>query len=486
MKKIIPIILSLFISTLSLQAKDASTEDKITGLYIAFFKRSADKSGLDYWKQRAENAINSGGKSLDVLKELSLGFSRHEVFISTYSALSDRNFVESIYRNSLGQEGDEAGIVGWVDALTGGISRSDMVAEFINTSLITDLTSENYPSLTTQELELAQTRQNLIVNKVAVAVKFTNTLGDKTDIGSGSVENDPAYLASINIIADVTDDDATVSTNIDFLNDIKDDSNPIERINSRNSEENQNPVANAGLDKSVTVNQSISIIGSGTDSDGTIVSYEWKKGDEVLGTTATITYIPTLVGTDTLTLTVTDNDGLTATDSVSIVVSDSDAHQIPLLSEADKESYLNAINQARSVEQDCHSMGLFPAVSALGWSDKLYKASYEHTNDLVKTETFSHDGSGTEYDWTGYELGKQSSMVERVENYDYTWSRVGENIAAGTYTNTAKVVVQQWLDSDGHCANLMSANFTEVGMAMVHDASSKYKYYWTQNFGTPR
>ena len=486
MKKILMVILSLFILTLSLQARNASSEDKIMGLYVAFFNRSADKSGLDYWKQRAENAINSGGKSLDILKEISFGFSRHEVFISTYSALSNRNFVELIYKNTLGEKGDEAGIIFWTNALNGKMSRSDMVAEFINISLIIDLIPENYPYLTTQELVLAQKRQNLIVNKVKVAVKFTNTLGYKTDVGSGSLKSDPAYLASINIIADVTDDDATVSTNINFLNDIKDDSNPIEKINSRNSEENQNPIANAGLDKSVTVNQSISITGSGTDSDGTIVNYEWKNGDDILGTTATITYIPTVVGINTLMLTVTDNDGLTATDSVSIVVSDSNTHQIPILSKADKEHYLNVINQARSMEQDCHSKGVFPAVSALVWNDKLYKASYEHINDLVKTETFSHDGSGTEHDWTGYKLGKQSSFVERIENYDYNWSSVGENIAAGTYTNTAQVAVQQWLDSDGHCANLMSANFTEVGMAILHDTSSKYKYYWNQNFGTPR
>ncbi len=83
---------------------------------------------------------------------------------------------------------------------------------------------------------------------------------------------------------------------------------------------NQAPIANAGLDKSVTVNKTITLNGSGTDSDGYIISYEWKKGDTILSTTSTLNYTPTEVGIDTLTLTVTDDDGATASDSVMVTV----------------------------------------------------------------------------------------------------------------------------------------------------------------------
>ena len=83
---------------------------------------------------------------------------------------------------------------------------------------------------------------------------------------------------------------------------------------------NKTPIVNAGADKSVQVNETLTITGSGTDSDGTIVSYEWKKGSTVLATTATFDYLPTVVGTDTLTLTVTDDDGATASDSVVVTV----------------------------------------------------------------------------------------------------------------------------------------------------------------------
>ncbi|SFV57328.1 Chitinase [hydrothermal vent metagenome] len=85
-------------------------------------------------------------------------------------------------------------------------------------------------------------------------------------------------------------------------------------------EGNQPPKANAGADKSITVNETITLIGKGTDSDGTIIDYEWKKGSDVLATTASFDYTPSVVGKDTLTLTVTDNDGDFASDTVVITV----------------------------------------------------------------------------------------------------------------------------------------------------------------------
>ncbi|WP_223892521.1 PKD domain-containing protein, partial [Sulfurovum sp. TSL6] len=80
------------------------------------------------------------------------------------------------------------------------------------------------------------------------------------------------------------------------------------------------PIADAGADQNVEVNQSITITGSGTDSDGNITAYEWKKGTTILATTASFSYTPDTVGTDTLTLTVTDDDGATATDSMNVTV----------------------------------------------------------------------------------------------------------------------------------------------------------------------
>ncbi|HEY9129385.1 MAG TPA: M6 family metalloprotease domain-containing protein [Sulfurovum sp.] len=89
------------------------------------------------------------------------------------------------------------------------------------------------------------------------------------------------------------------------------------------------PFANAGLDRSVMVNETITITGSGSDSDGTIVNYQWKEGSLILANTAEFNYTPTTVGTHTLTFTVTDNDGATDSDQMNVNVTE--AKKLPLV-----------------------------------------------------------------------------------------------------------------------------------------------------------
>ena len=389
MKEKILIILCLYSLLIEAgQAREVSIETKIQGLYIGYFNRAGDKQGLDHWKARAEATSNSAA----VLRELSAGFSEHPTFSATYAHLSNREFIEAIYQNVLGKEGDSGGIGFWTGVLDQGESRSDMVSDFISASLEGDLTQLN---LTSEELATAQQRQDLITNKALVANHFTTLLGALTNpVNISHPENDPAYLASIKILSDVTENSSTTSTEIDYLSSILSFDDPITEIN----------------------HQSVGIT----------------------------------------------------------------------LTRSEIATYLGAINQARSVPQNCHSKGRFPAAPPLTWHEKLYQAAYEHSYDLATSNTFSHDGSGSISDLTGITLDKQSTFVERIEHYNYAWSGLGENIAAGTFTNTAEIAVQQWLDSDGHCANMMKTSFTEVGMAMVYNESSTYTHYWTQNFGTPQ
>ena len=82
--------------------------------------------------------------------------------------------------------------------------------------------------------------------------------------------------------------------------------------------ENIPPVANAGEDKIVPVNNTVNIIGSGSDVDGTVVSYKWKEGSTVLANTVAFNYTPTTVGIHTLALSVTDNDGETDSDTMDV------------------------------------------------------------------------------------------------------------------------------------------------------------------------
>lgn len=58
---------------------------------------------------------------------------------------------------------------------------------------------------------------------------------------------------------------------------------------------------------------------------------------------------------------------------------------------------------------------------------------------------------------------------------------VGENIAAGT--STAHSTVQMWLDSPGHCLNMMANDYQFLGVGYGFQNGSEFGHYWTQNFG---
>ncbi len=109
------------------------------------------------------------------------------------------------------------------------------------------------------------------------------------------------------IILTVIDDDGAVAT---------DDVNV-----TVNSAPNQLPIADAGVDQSVTEGSSVMLDGSAsTDPDGTIISYEWKEGSSVLSTAESFSKSDFSIGVHTLILTVTDDDGATDTDEVNVTV----------------------------------------------------------------------------------------------------------------------------------------------------------------------
>ena len=56
----------------------------------------------------------------------------------------------------------------------------------------------------------------------------------------------------------------------------------------------------------------------------------------------------------------------------------------------------------------------------------------------------------------------------------------GENIAAGSATPEA--VVQGWMNSPGHCANIMNPQYRVIGIGYAFDDASTFGHYWTQDF----
>lgn len=138
-----------------------------------------------------------------------------------------------------------------------------------------------------------------------------------------------------------------------------------------------------------------------------------------------------------------------------------------------KREMLSHINAARSQDRQCGSQR-FTAVKPLVWNCSLEAAAQRHTDDMAEHDYFSHTGSDGQ------------EVQHRVSDSGYTWQAVGENIAAGHLSSDA--AIKGWLDSPGHCRNIMSDAFTEVGMASTKpsDASASYPSYWAQVLANPR
>lgn len=140
------------------------------------------------------------------------------------------------------------------------------------------------------------------------------------------------------------------------------------------------------------------------------------------------------------------------------------------MSAADKEM-LTRVNQARLSNQQCGATA-HPATHTLNWHCTLETAARGHSQDMAQTNFFNHTGSD------GLSAG------DRIKNTGYSWSTWGENIAAGQ--TTVEQVMNSWMNSEGHCANIMNVNFTEMGAASFTDSGSDFQIYWTQNFAAPR
>ena len=134
---------------------------------------------------------------------------------------------------------------------------------------------------------------------------------------------------------------------------------------------------------------------------------------------------------------------------------------------------LAAVNARRRAGATCGAQGAFAPAPDLAWNAALTQAAVTHSDDMVNHNFFSHTGSD------GSTLGSRATAA------GYVWSSLGENIAAGQ--STVAEVVDGWMKSDGHCANLMNAKFRDIGVACVAgNAGTTYRTYWTQDFGTPR
>ena len=189
---------------------------------------------------------------------------------------------------------------------------------------------------------------------------------------------------------------------------------------------NQIPVADAGADQ--TVNdaddngmETVTLDGSASDDpDGSIVSYEWKIGDNVLGDTGILTYDFT-VGVHTVTLTVQDDGEATSSDDVIVTVNEATASPTLHIASIDMSTERIKLN---------------------GWYTYATATVY-----IVDASGYPIEGAAVSGDWSGLTSDTDSGPTDSDGKIALDSDLVKN--AVGTYTFTVTDVTYDGLIWDG-------------------------------------
>ena len=123
---------------------------------------------------------------------------------------------------------------------------------------------------------------------------------------------------------------------------------------------------------------------------------------------------------------------------------------------AQAEAVLNIVNAERSKQ------GLKP----LTLSENLTHIAKMKAQDMAVKNYFDHTSP------------TYGTPFEMLQTFGVTYKTAGENIAAGQ--KTAEEVMQSWLNSSGHRANILNPSYTEIGVGYY--AGGSYGTEWVQLF----
>lgn len=130
---------------------------------------------------------------------------------------------------------------------------------------------------------------------------------------------------------------------------------------------------------------------------------------------------------------------------------------------------LDLINAQRAAGATCGTT-VRPPVPPIVMEAHLVQAARCHSMDMGVNAYFDHNSQDGTTPWA------------RIATAGYTnASSEGENIAAGYSTPSS--VVTGWMNSEGHCNNIMSASFVDTGLGYALVSGSPYGSYWTEDFG---
>ena len=102
-------------------------------------------------------------------------------------------------------------------------------------------------------------------------------------------------------------------------------------------------------------------------------------------------------------------------------------------------------------------------LSELKYNWELCRVARYKSQDMKDKRYFSHTSP------------TYGSPFKMISDFGLTYRSAGENIARGM--SSPKTVVDAWMNSSGHRANILNSSYTEIGVGYVAEGN-----YWTQMF----
>ena len=154
-------------------------------------------------------------------------------------------------------------------------------------------------------------------------------------------------------------------------------------------------------------------------------------------------------------------DGSTGTSTSESGTGDSDAQKTETTQAemTQAEAVLKLVNQERA------KVGVQP----LTLSEKLTSIANTKAKDMADKNYFSHESP------------TYGSPFDMLKQFGVSFSTAGENIAAGQ--KTAAEVMDSWMNSSGHRANILNKNYTQIGVGFYR--GGEYGTEWVQLFIKP-
>ena len=131
-------------------------------------------------------------------------------------------------------------------------------------------------------------------------------------------------------------------------------------------------------------------------------------------------------------------------------------------SQGSGESYVQANKVLNLVNQERTKAGL----SRLTLNSELSSVAQMKAEDMAKNRYFSHNSP------------TYGSAFDMMKDYGISYMTAGENIAKGQ--KSAEAVMNAWMNSQGHRANILRDRYTELGVGYAVDENGTT--YWVQMF----